>query len=448
MPSDPLGPSLLLQLLLILINAFFAATEIAVISLNDNKLKRQAEAGDKKSVTLLKIVQEPTSFLSTIQIGITLAGFLGSAFAADNFAGYITYYFTVTNPYPATFLTHESIHTISVIIITIILSFFTLVLGELVPKRIAMQKADVVARFASGVIALLTKIVRPIIWVLSKTTNGLLRLFRVDPNADTDEVSEEEIRYMVDIGEEKGAIDANEKEMITNIFEFNNMTAADVMTHRTDMELIHIDDSPEQILKTIKESGYSRLPVIGEDADDIEGILMSNEYLLSLHLDKNVSLEKLIRPAYFVPESVRTDILFRNMKERKTHMAIIVDEYGGVNGLVTIEDLLEEIVGNIYDESDMVETGDITPLGEGVWRIAGNTDLIDIADEIGVIIPENEEFDTLSGLVMDHIGSVPDDGETPEISIFGLNIQVETIKDRRVEMAIVSKIQEPALVDV
>ena len=442
MPSDPLGPSLLLQLLLILINAFFAATEIAVISLNDNKLKRQADAGDKKSILLLKIVQEPTSFLSTIQIGITLAGFLGSAFAADNFAGYITYYFTEIKP--ITFLQRESIHTISVVIITVVLSFFTLVLGELVPKRIAMQKADVVARFASGVIALLTKVVRPIIWVLSKTTNGILRLFRIDPNADTDEVSEEEIRYMVDIGEEKGAIDANEKEMITNIFEFNNMTAADVMTHRTDMELIRIDDTKEQILGVIKESGYSRLPVIGEDADDVEGILMSNEYLLSLQLDGDVSLEKLIRPAYFVPESVRTDILFRNMKERKTHMAIVVDEYGGVNGLVTIEDLLEEIVGNIYDESDMVEVGDIIPLGEDVWRIAGNTDLIDIADEIGVIIPENEEFETLSGLVMDHLGSVPDDGETPEINIFGLSIQVETIKDRRVEMAIVTKVKDPS----
>jgi putative hemolysin len=441
--SDPLGP-LLLQVVLIAINAFFAATEIAVISVNDNKLRRQVEAGDKRSAMLLKIVQEPTSFLSTIQIGITLAGYLGAAFAADNFAVRITHYFTEIRPIE--FLSANAIHSIAVIIITVILAFFTLVFGELVPKRIAMQKAEPVARFACGFIMLLTKIVKPIIWILSIATNGLLRLLRIDPDADTDEVSEEEIRYMVDMGEEKGAIEASEKQMISNIFDFNNMTAEDVMIHRTDMEVIKADCTTEEIVKIIKESGYSRFPVIGEDADDVEGILIAKEFLLNLHSSKKRGLKDMMRPAYFVPESVRTDILFNNMKERKTHMAIVVDEYGGVNGLVTIEDLLEEIVGSIYDESDMAEMGDIIPLGEGVWRIAGNTELTEIIDELNVLIPENDEFETLSGMVMDHLGAVPDDGETPEINLYGLNIQVESIKDRRIEAAIVSKImEEPAL---
>jgi putative hemolysin len=443
--SDPLGP-LLLQVVLIAVNAFFAATEIAVISLNDNKLRRQAEAGDRRSIVLLKIVQEPTSFLSTIQIGITLAGYLGAAFAADNFAVKITHYFTEIRP--ITFFSANVIHSLSVIIITVILSFFTLVFGELVPKRIAMQKPEPVARFASGFIVVLTKIVKPIIWVLSITTNGLLRLLRIDPEADVDEVSEEEIRYMVDMGEEKGAIEASEKQMITNIFDFNNMTAEDVMIHRTDMEVIKSGCSTEEIINIIKESGYSRFPVIGEDADDVEGILIAKEYLLNLYAkpDKKREFEDLLRPAYFVPESVRTDILFNNMKERQTHMAIVVDEYGGVNGLVTIEDLLEEIVGSIYDESDLAEAGDIIPLGEGIWRIAGNTELTEIIEELDVIIPESDEFETLSGMVMDHLGAVPDDGETPEINLYGLNIQVESIKDRRIEAAIVSKIiEEPIL---
>jgi len=273
--SDPIWRQLLLQAALILLNAFFASTEIAVLTLNENRLRRSAEEGNKKSSQLLKIVEKPTKFLSTIQIGITLAGFLGSAFAADNFAGRLTNWFIHTLHFTA--ISQDTLNTLSVISITLILSFFTLVLGELVPKRIAMQRPEAVAKVASGVVRVFSVVLRPIIWLLSVSTHGILRLFGIDPNKGNEEVSEDEIRLMVDIGEEKGAIESEEKEMIENVFEFNNLTAADVMVHRTDMEIIWLDDSEEQIIKRIKETGLSRFPVCNEDADDVVGLLSPRE---------------------------------------------------------------------------------------------------------------------------------------------------------------------------
>ncbi|NLF28194.1 MAG: HlyC/CorC family transporter, partial [Clostridiales bacterium] len=288
---------MLLQVFLIAINAFFAATEIAVISLNDNRLKRDAAAGDRRAKLLLKIAEAPTTFLSTIQVGITLAGFLGSAFAADNFAGRITHYFVGT--LKVTSVSAGAINTLSVIVITIILSYFTLVFGELVPKRIAMKKSRQVARAVCGVINIASKFLRPLIWLLTASTNGVLKLFSISPEDEDDEVSEEEIRYMVDVGEEMGAIETSEREMIENIFEFNNITAEDVMVHRTDMRFIWMDDAHEDIVRTIRESGLSRFPVCGEDADDVKGVLITRDYLLNRELPERQPLETLIRPAYF-----------------------------------------------------------------------------------------------------------------------------------------------------
>ena len=367
--QPPLWPQLLLQVILIAINAYFAATEIAVISLNEAVIRHQAEEGDKKAARLLHIVEQPTGFLSTIQIGITLAGFLGSAFAADNLAGRLSQWFAAQ--YALTAAAEAAVHTLSVILITIILSFFTLVFGELVPKRVAMKKSEQVARFTCGVVAFLAAVMRPLIWLLTVSTNAVLRLVHIDPNEEDDEVSEEGIRMMVDIGEEKGAIQAGEKEMIENIFEFDNMTAGDVMIHRTDMVMLWVDDTAEEIAQTIESSGLSRFPVYEEDADDIIGILNTRDWLLNARKASPRPVRELLRPAYFVPESVRTDKLFRDMQSRKIHLSIVVDEYGGTAGLVTMEDLLEEIVGNIYDEFDPQEDQEIIALGDNRWRIAG-----------------------------------------------------------------------------
>ena len=427
---------LLLQAALILVNAFFAAAEIAVLSVNENVVRHNAEEGDKRAAKLLKIVEEPTTFLSTIQVGITLAGFLASAFAADTFASMLTNW--LVNTVGITGVSAGFINTVSVILITLILSYFTLVLGELVPKRIAMQKKDFIIKISVGVISFLSKVLRPITWLLSVSTNGVLRLLGIDPNKETDEVSEEEIRMMVDIGEESGTIETDEKEMIENIFEFNNQTAEDVMIHRTNMEVIWLEDTPEQIMSHIIDSGLSRFPVCDEDIDDVVGILAARDYLINANSNDPKPLKELIREPYFVPESIHTDILFRQMQDKKTHMAIVIDEYGGTSGLVTMEDLLECIVGNIYDEFDPVEELEIAKLNDNLWKVAGTAPLDELAEELQIDIPESEEYDTLSGLIMDHLNAVPEDDTTFEIDILRMHIKVTEIKDRRIEWTYIS----------
>ncbi|HJC40058.1 MAG TPA: hemolysin family protein [Candidatus Intestinimonas pullistercoris] len=432
---------MLLQVVLILLNAFFASTEIAVLSLNENLLRREAEEGDKKAARLLKIVQAPTKFLSTIQIGITLAGFLGAAFAAENFASRITAWLVDGLGFSA--LPREAVQSVSVSLITLVISFFTLIFGELVPKRVAMKKAEMVARFASGVVYGLSVVMSPVIALLTLCTNGVLRLMGIDPNADEEEVSEEGIRMMVDIGEEKGAIEADEKEMIENVFEFNDTVAEDVMVHRTDMVMVWAGDTDQEIVETIESTGLSRFPVYEEDADDIIGILSSRDYFLNSRKESPKPLRELLRPAYFVPESVPADVLFRDMQSRKTHMAIVVDEYGGTSGLLTMEDLLEEIVGNIYDEFDPQEAQEIIQLEPNLWRVAGGAELDDVAAALDLEFPEDEEADTLSGLIFDQLPVIPKDGPSQvEVEAAGLHIKVESVADRRVAWALVSKLPQ------
>ena len=441
MSPDPIWPQILLQVVLILLNAFFASTEIAVLSLNENLLRREAEEGDKKAARLLKIVQAPTKFLSTIQIGITLAGFLGAAFAAENFASRITAWLVDGLGFSA--LPREAVQSVSVSLITLVISFFTLIFGELVPKRVAMKKAEMVARFASGVVYGLSVVMSPVIALLTLCTNGVLRLMGIDPNADEEEVSEEGIRMMVDIGEEKGAIEADEKEMIENVFEFNDTVAEDVMVHRTDMVMVWVGDTDREIVETIESTGLSRFPVYEEDADDIIGILSSRDYFLNSRKEAPKPLRELLRPAYFVPESVPADVLFRDMQSRKTHMAIVVDEYGGTSGLLTMGDLLEEIVGNIYDEFDPQEAQEIIQLEPNLWRVAGGAELDDVAAALDLEFPEDEEADTLSGLIFDQLPVIPKDGPSQvEVEAAGLHIKVGSVADRRVAWALVSKLPQ------
>ncbi len=439
MTEDPLLPQILVLIILILLNAFFAASEMALVSLSEGKMRKLAEDGDKKAAKLLKLIQEPGSFLSTIQIGITLAGFLASAFAADSFAERLAFWLAVVCGVP---VPEKTLNAICVIVITLILSYFTLVLGELVPKRLAMKKTEGVARATCGVVSALSALFRPLIWLLSKSTNGVLRLLGIDPKEVEEEVSEDEIRMMVDIGEETGAIETNEREMIENIFEFNNNTAEDVMIHRTDMVMLWVDDPAEEILKTIEESGLSRFPVYDENADDIVGTLSTREFLLNTHREQPKAIRDLLRPAYFVPESVRTDVLFRDMQSKKVHMAIVVDEYGGTSGLVTLEDLLEEIVGNIYDEFDPQDEREITKLEDNLWKVAGSAELELLAEELELEFSEDEEYDTLGGLVFSQLSVIPDDGSQVEVDVCGLHVKVIELSDRRVEWAMVSKLEQ------
>lgn len=436
----PIWPQLLLQVALILVNAFFAAAEIAIISLNESVLRRQAEDGDKQAARLVKIVEAPTQFLSTIQIGITLAGFLGSAFAAENFAGRITSW--AGERFALDAASMDGVNALAVIVITLVLAFFTLVFGELVPKRVAMQKSNQVVKVACGVVTGLAFAMRPIIWLLTVCTNGVLRLLKIDPNGGEEDVSEENIRMMVDIGEEKGAIETSERELIENIFEFNNMTAEDVMIHRTDMTVLWVGDTDEEIMRTIEETGLSRYPVYEEDADDVIGILNSRDYFLNARRPDAKPVRELLRPAYFVPESVRADVLFRDMQSKKFHIVIVVDEYGGTSGLVTMEDLLEEIVGNIYDEFDPQDEQDIIAVSENLWRIAGSADLEDVGETLGIVFSGEEVSETLGGLVFDQLSVIPEDGSHPAVDACGLHILVEQLTDRRVEWALVSRLPD------
>ncbi len=441
MPSDPIWGNLLLQLALIAVNAFFAATEIAVISLNENKIRHQAEEGDAKAKQLLRLVQAPNGFLSTIQVGITLAGFLGSAFAADNFASRLTAW--LVDGLHVVVLPRDTINTLCVIFITLILSYFTLVLGELAPKRIALQRPEKVARLTCGVISFLARVTKPIILFLSASTNGVMRLMGINPHQAGNNVTEEEIRMMVDIGEEKGAIETNERDMIENIFEFNNSSAEDVMIHRTDVASIWIQDTPEIIIKTILDTGLSRFPVYEEDIDDVIGILYTRDYLLNEHADPPKPIRELLREAYFVPETVQADVLFREMQRRKVHLAIVVDEYGGMSGIVTLEDLLEEIVGSIYDEFDPAARQEITPIGDNQWRVAGTVDLETLSEALDVALPLEDEYDTLGGLIFNQLTTIPQDGSHPEVEVCGLRIYVEELLEHRVETAIITKLVSP-----
>ena len=274
---------------------------------------------------------------------------------------------------------------------------------------------------------------------VKRVINFFLRLLRIKPDAGLEECSEDEIMAMVDMGEEIGSIEQNEKELIENVFEFNNSTAEDLMVHRTDMVLLWTDSTDEEILAAIRETGLSRFPLCQEDADDVIGILSTRDFLLNLNSKDAKPVRDLVRPAYFVPETVRADILFRDMQSRKVHMAIVVDEYGGTSGLVTLEDLLEEIVGNIYDEFDPQEESDIVRLEENLWRVAGSADLESLGEAMGMELAESEEYDTLGGLVFAQLTVIPEDGSHPEMEVLGLHIRVEELAERRVEWALVSR---------
>jgi putative hemolysin len=366
---------------------------------------------------------------------------LGSAFAAQHFSGAIVNW--LYNDLGFTALSQSALTTIAVLLTTLILAFFTLVLGELAPKRIAMQKAYQVARFSSVVIAALAVVMKPVVWLLSASTNLVLRIFRLKTEAIQETVTEDEIRMLVDLGEERGTIDADEKEWIENVFDFNDVTVDDAMTRAVDVEAISLDASKEEILERIRETGLSRYPVYDEDMNDICGILNARDFLLALGEGRSCDVASLMRQPYCVPESIRADQLFKDMQQNKVHIAVVIDEYGGTSGIITIEDLLEQIVGNIYDEFDPAEPQEIEQLEDNLWRVSGSTRVEDLADALDLDMPEDADYDTVGGMVFSCLHTIPQDGDTLDVEVNGLNIHVQHIEDRRVEYALIRK-QSPA----
>ena len=438
---DSIPQQLLLQVILILVNAFFAMTEIAVISLNAGKLRMMAEEGDRSAPKLLKMVEEPSGFLSTIQIAITLSGFLGAAFAGDAFAEVLTdWLLGLGVGLPASVL-----NTVSLVAVTIILSYFTLVFGELVPKRIAMQKPMQVAKISCGVVRGIAAILRPAVWLLSVSTNGLLRLMRLSTKAEEETVTEEEIRMMVDLGEARGTIEREEGEWIDNVFDFGESMARDLMTHAGDVTAFPADAEDQEILQAIRKTGLSRYPVYDGDLNHVLGILNARVFLLDRAGDHPRPLRELLQSAYFVPDTLNAATLLRDMQSRKVHIAVVIDEYGDTAGIVTMEDLLEEIVGNIYDEFDPAEPAEIEAVSPGVWKVSGGADIEEVAEALDVDLPEDLEFDTLGGLVFSQLHTIPQDGPVPDVEACGLHVHVDQVDGFRIVSATVRKCapQEP-----
>jgi Hemolysins and related proteins containing CBS domains len=424
---------LLLQLVLIALNAIFACAEIAAISINDNKLEHLAKTGDKRAKRLLSLTSQPAKFLATIQVGITFAGFLGSAFAADSFSKYLVDFLVSTG----VAIPPASLNAISVVIITIILAYFTLVFGELVPKRIGMKKAEAIGLSMSGLVYFVSKIFSPAVWLLTISTNSILRLIGIDPNTNDDKVTEEEIRLMVDAGSQAGAIDLDEKEYIQNIFELDDITANEVMTHRIDVSLLWMEEDDEEWKKIIVETRHAMYPICENSPDNIVGVLNTKDYFRLEDKSRGSVMKKAVKPAQFVPETVRADVLFRNMKQSRSHFMVVLDEYGGMSGIVTISDLLEQLVGDLENEISEVEPPQIEELDSHRWIISGAAPLDEVAESIGIPLP-CDEYDTFSGMVFGMLGKVPKDGSRPELDAFGLSIKVIEIRDHRLEKAIVT----------
>ena len=419
--DDPFGPSIVIFIALLLA-VIVRMAEAAVPFIDEGEAQKKADAGDAKARRALKLARKAEkpfgefqmSWICLVLIAFTALWALlkGRVSGMPAFALYGLLPFTLVS----------------------------LILAGAIPCHLGAHfrgpLLDAIAPVADVTMTVLSPVTR-----LCMTLGALvLKPFHIKPADAGDAVTEEDIMQMVDIGEEKGAIESDEREMIENIFEFNNMNAGDCMIHRKDITAIDIESTDAQILETIRQSGLSRFPVYEGSIDNVLGILTTRDYLLSRAEGRNVPLRALVRPAHFVPESVRTDVLFQEMQSRKQHMAIVVDEYGGTSGLITLEDLLEEIVGNIYDEFDPKEEPEITRLSDGRWRISGSAELDSVAEALDIHLPDDLEYDTLGGLVFSRLTEIPSDGKHPVVECFGLRISVEQIADRRVEWAIVEKI--------
>jgi len=415
---------ILVLVILIGLNAFFAASEMAFISLNDAKIEKEAKGGNKKAKQIHKMMQEPSRFLSTIQIGITLAGFLSSAFASESFADDLAP--ILNNLIP---LGLSTWNTISIVLITIILSYFTLVFGELVPKRIAMKNSEKVAYGTVGIIRGIAIITGPFVRFLTFSTNFISRLFGVSAQ-DEEVVTEEEIRMMVDVGEEKGAIEENEKELINNVFEFNDKVVSEVMLHRTEIFAVDIKSNISDILEEIDDLKYSRIPVYDGSIDDIKGILYAKDLIKYLKKQKDGKIKNVMREAYFVSENKPINDLFRDFQRNKKQIAIVLDEYGGTSGIITMEDILEELVGNIFDEYDEVEL-DYEKIDDNTFIINGNVSIYDAKKILEIEIPEGD-YDTLSGYLIEQLGRIPEDNEKPVIETPKVTYKIEEYEDKRI----------------
>lgn len=429
--ADPLGVNTILIIVLIavltLVNAFFASAEMAVVSVRKDKIRKLIEQGNKKAKTLAKLTKEPTKFLSTIQVAITLAGYLSSATAGSQLSGSVVLLFSKINI--------NMKESVAMIIVTLILSFFSLVFGELVPKRIALKNPEKVALSSAGVINGLMFFTSPFVKLLSGSTNIVLRLLGQKKQTEEEKVSEDEIRSMIVTGHIEGLINEDEKDMFDSIFKFDDKIAESIMTPRTNLFALNVEKSVHLSLKQIINEGYSRIPVYEGDIDNIIGILNVKDLLKAASEVgfKNIKLRDIIRQPYFVPSYIKINLLFKNMKATNNQIAILIDEYGGSVGIVTIEDLVEEIVGNIYDEYDE-EDKSIQKIDDSNYIIDGSIPLQDLNRTLKLNIDENnEDYDTVSGLIISLLGFIPDESYEKEINYDNLIFKIKKLSNNRID---------------
>ena len=424
------GGSLLLQFIVIValtgINAFFSSAEMAIVSINKNKLKILVEEGNKKAIMLENLMKEPSKFLSTIQVGITLAGFFASASAATGLSQYLSIYLRKLGiPYSGQ---------ISMILITFVLSYITLVFGELIPKRIALKSSEKIALSSVGTIVTVSKIFSPFVKFLTFSTNIILTALKMKEDDIEEKVSKEELRSLVEVGREHGIINEVEKEMIENIIEFDEKVAREIMIPRTKVFLIDKNISVDELFEKKEVEVYSRIPVYEDEADNIVGILFMKDLMIEAYRKgfQNVKLPEIMQEAYFIPETKNVNELFNEMQSEKKHIAILIDEYGGFSGIVTLEDLIEEVMGNISDEFD-ADDSSIKKLSANKYLINGELSLNDLNDYFHIEL-ESKHYDTLSGLLIEHMGYIPEDNEDIEpIIIDGISFKPKRVKDKKIE---------------
>ncbi|MBE5868550.1 MAG: HlyC/CorC family transporter [Lachnospiraceae bacterium] len=424
--------AIILLIVLIALNAIFASAEIAVLSMSEAKKKKLVEQKDKRALKLEFLTEQPARFLATIQVAITLAGLLSSAYAADYFAEPLVNALVNTG----IGISKNVLQTAAVFIITLILAYFNLVLGELVPKRIAMKKADSIALGMAGLLYSVAKIFAPLVALLTGSTNLILKLFGMDGQETEDQVTEEEILMLLEAGGEQGVIDEQESEIIQNVFEFGDLSAEQICTHRLDVSALEESDSDEKWEQIIFEEKHTYYPVYQETKDNIIGILDTREYFALRHAGRDQVLKQALKPVYFVPKEIKADMLFQNMRRERKYFAVLLDEYGGMSGIITVHDLIEAIVGDVYDGPEEEASKPILQTGENTWIITGEAELSDMEKELNVELPTGE-YDTFNGLVYNIVGGVPEDGTSLECTGYGLKIQVQEVKKHRIERAVV-----------
>ena len=433
--------ALILLITLISLSGLFTAAELAVVTLGDSKIRHLAEQGHPKAKRLLRVLGTPGRFFATIQFGSLLTGYLASAITATLLSDRAVHWL-LQQPWCPVHVT--TLETIVVVTFTVVLTFFALVFGEIIPRRIGIRYAEPIAFASAPFLRTTASIARPFIWLLNATSSGILRLFGIGSDWNLRKVTEEEIRMMVDIGEEKGTIESIEKEMIKNVFEFNNKTVADIMVHRKNVTAIPITSTPEECRTILSETRFSRLPVYNGTIDDIVGILNIRDYLMKILGGETPTLAKILRPAIFVPETVRTDILFRDLQRRKQSLAVVLDEHGGTAGIVTLEDLLEEIVGEIHNEYSANEpVGEWEKVDDHSYRIRGGTALSDVASLMEVTLPDGD-YHTLGGMIFSLLGVVPSVGMLVKLPESGLLLTVEKMDGRRVDRVLVRNVRPKA----